>query len=186
MKRHIIFCTALLAFVFTSCMKSPQIYRLLTKEEQEIVPYQLGQHIRLLNQDGDTIQLAVIRDELRLGYENEFYRTGKMKPNIPSYCYERFIELTSHADDSCGMNFTVGPDKQFEFRWKYKQQGGAIYYDLPNMPTETQTFNGITYQNVYRQEFYFGDDSIQQVVYYNEEFGLLAIKHGETYLTQIP
>ena len=83
MKKHVILCTALLALMAASCVKTPQIYRLLTKEEQKIVPYQFGQFIRMANQDGDTIQLAVIRDELMLGDESEFYHFSKMSPYIP-------------------------------------------------------------------------------------------------------
>lgn len=186
MKKHIILCTALLALMATSCVKTPQIYRLLTKEELEIVPYQFGQLIKMVDQDNDTIPLAVIRDELRLGYEDAFYHPGKMKPNIPPYCYERFIQLTSPADDSCLMHFVVGPDKQLIIAWKYNQCDGAVYYDLPNMPTETLTLNDITYQDVYRKEFYYGNDSIQQVIFYNEEFGLLAVKRGEMSLIRVP
>ena len=48
MKRHLIFCIALVA-VMASCVKEPQIYRRLTDEEAAIVPYQMGQTIRMLN-----------------------------------------------------------------------------------------------------------------------------------------
>lgn len=187
MKKHVILCTALLALMAASCVKTPQIYRLLTKEEQKIVPYQFGQFIRMANQDGDTIQLAVIRDELMLGDESEFYHFSKMSPYIPPYCYERIVLLTSHADDSCSMSFKVGPDKQFVFVWRYHQQNGGIKYDLPNMPTETATFNDITYQDVYRKEFFVGTDSIRQTIFYNEKFGVLAIKYGSHLsLTRVP
>lgn len=41
MKRHLIFCIALVA-VMTSCVKEPHIYRMLSDEEAAIVPYQMG------------------------------------------------------------------------------------------------------------------------------------------------
>ena len=181
MKRNIILCIALMA-LFTSCVKSPQIYRLLSKEEQEIVPYQLGQHIRMLNQDGDTIQLAVVRDEYELGYEGEFYRPSKLSIVPPPYSYVRRLELTSHADDSLFMRLVVGPNKLLQGYWSNKQTYGGVFLDLLNTPTETLEINGITYENVYRAESneygIHGDESTHEIWLYNEAFGVLSIKKG--------
>lgn len=190
MKRHIIICTALLALMATACVKTPQIYRLLTKEEQEIVPYQFGQFIKMVNHQGDTIQYAVVRDELRLGHENEFYNPSKMKPNIPPYCYVRFVQLVHDIND-CWVYFDIGPDQQLVIGWEYNQIWGGFHLHLPNMTTETLELNGITYENVYRAENdaydIHGESSIQQTLFFSKEFGLLAIKSGDVFsLMRVP
>ena len=189
MKRNIILCTVVLA-LFTSCVKTPSIYRLLSKEEQEIVPYQLGQHIRMLNQDGDTIQLAVVRDEYVLDCEGEFYRPNKMKLVPPPYSYVRRLELTSHVDDSLIIRLVVGPNKLLQGYRGYNQSYCEVFFDLLNTPTETLEINGITYENVYRagSNAYGiqGDESPQETWFYNEAFGILAIKKGMLSLTRVP
>ena len=67
MKKHLIFCIAFVA-VMASCVKEPQIYRKLTAVESAAIPYQMGQTIRMLNQDSDTLCLTVVHDTTYVAY----------------------------------------------------------------------------------------------------------------------
>ena len=61
MKKHLIFCIALVA-VMASCVKEPQIYRKLTAVESAAIPYQMGQTLQFVDQNGDTLCLTVVHD----------------------------------------------------------------------------------------------------------------------------
>ena len=54
MKKQLLFCLALVA-AMTSCVKEPQIYRRLNPDEAAVIPYRIGETIRMLNQDDDTL-----------------------------------------------------------------------------------------------------------------------------------
>lgn len=190
MKRHVIISTIILS-LFTSCMKSPQIYRTLSEEERAIVPYQIGQVIRLLDQNGDTLKLKVTADNDNLVGQQTFWGFGfhafnKLNPDWPPYCYIRIVDLNAEGYETNStyanyiMRFVIAPEKQLA----YYGLSGKFYCDLRNTPTETLTLNGITYQDVYHIEQ--TQDSVSVNWFLKEEYGLLALKNGDKSLTLLP
>ena len=202
MKRHLIFCIALVA-VMASCVKEPQIYRRLTEEESAIVPYQMGQTIRMLNQDDDTLCFTVVHDTTFVSndrYDPRYNPSGKMIEPRP-YFYAREVVLQSPPEDSCLLRYIVVPDKEVSVSYEKRRldhdNHGNIYYwhtimgrtlPLNDLPTTTFTIGETTYENVHvDQGSYMADTTmVSYAWYYSEQIGLLAAKHGEYSLTLIP
>ena len=203
MKRHLIFCIALVA-VMASCVKEPQIYRRLTEEEAAIVPYQMGQTIRMLNQDNDTLCFTVVHDTTFVSndrYDPRYNPSGKMSIEPRPYFYAREVVLQSPPEDSCLLRYIVVPDKEVSVSYEKRRldhdNHGNFYYwhaimgrslPLNDLPTTTFTIGATTYENVHvDQGSYMADTTnISYAWYYSEQLGLLAAKHGDNSLTLIP
>ena len=200
MKRHLIFCIALVA-VMASCVKEPQIYRRLTDEEAAIVPYQMGQTIRMLNQDSDTLCFTVVRDTtyVAYNYDDSHYYPSEKKIGPRPYFYAREVVLQSPPEDSCLLRCIVAPEKVVTITYeKFRlSQDREFYYwhtilgrtlPLNDLATTTFTIGETTYENVYvDQGSYMADTTmVSYAWYYNETEGLLTVKHGNYSLTWIP
>jgi hypothetical protein len=199
MKRHLIFCIALVA-VMASCVKEPQIYRRLTDEEAAIVPYQMGQTIRMLNQDSDTLCFTVVHDTTYVAYnyyDPRYNPSGKMSIEPRPYFYAREVVLQSPPEDSCLLRCIVAPDKVVTITYEKlrlaQDNHGDFYYwhtllgralPLNDLPTTTFTIGETTYENVHvDQGSYMADTTmVSYAWYYSEQYGLLAAKHGENSL----
>ena len=70
MKKYILIGMVLM--MMCSCVKHPDIYIKLSKEEAAAIPYQLGQTVSFLDQNGDTLGFQVTRDET-YPYNGELY-----------------------------------------------------------------------------------------------------------------
>jgi hypothetical protein len=200
MKRHLIFCIALVA-VMASCVKEPLIYRRLTDEEAAIVPYQMGQTIRMLNQDSDTLCFTVVHDTTYVAYDYEDYRyhpSEKMIGPRP-YFYAREVVLQSPPEDSCLLRCIVAPEKVVTItyeKFRLFQERDFYYWHtllgrtlpLNDLATTTFTIGETTYEDVHvDQGSYMADTTmISYAWYYSETEVLLAVKHGGYSLTWLP
>ena len=199
MKRHLIFCIALVA-VMASCVKEPLIYRRLTDEEAAIVPYQMGQTIRMLNQDSDTLCFTVVRDTtyVAYNYDDSHYYPSEKKIGPRPYFYAREVVLQSPPEDSCLLRCIVAPEKVVtityekfllfqdrEFYW-HTLLGRTL--PLNDLATTTFTIGATTYEDVHvDQGSYMVDTTmVSYAWYYSETEGLLTVKHGNYSLTWIP
>ena len=204
MKRHLIFCIAFVA-VMTSCVKEPQIYRRLTKEEAAAIPYQIGESIRMLDQNDDTICLTVVHDTnyVAINYNDyNYYPTSKMSIEPHPYYYMREVVFQSPPEDSCLLRCCVAPEKVITISYEKQRLGNGYYEDyfyywqnildrtlsLNNLPTTSFSVGETTYDNVYFEEGSYMTDfnTISYAWYYSEQFGLLAAKDGEHSLTLLP
>ncbi len=201
MKRHLIFCIALVA-VMASCVKEPQIYRRLTDEEAAIVPYQMGQTVNFVDENGDTLCLTVVHDTTFVAYnyyDSRYYNpSAKMSIEPRPYFYTREVVLQSPPEDSCLLRCLVAPDKvvtvSLEKRSLYEDDyyywNGILCRTLPlnDLATTTFTIGETTYENVHVDQgsYMVGTTNMFYAWYYSEQFGLLSAKHGEHSLTLIP
>ena len=64
MKKHLIFSIAFVALM-TSCVKEPTILRRLPAEDAAAIPYQKGQTVDFVNENGDTLTFTVTYDETK-------------------------------------------------------------------------------------------------------------------------
>ena len=201
MKRNLIFCIALVA-VMASCVKEPQIYRRLTEEEAAIVPYQMGQTIRMLNQDDDTLSFTVVHDTTYVAYNYDDYRYhpyGKMSIEPRPYFYAREVVLQSPPEDSCLLRCIVAPEKVVTVTYEELRlyQDRDFYYwhtilgrtlPLGELPTKSITIGDTTFDNVYYDEgsSTWNDGGSSWAWYYSEQYGLLSAKYGGNTLTLLP
>ena len=203
MKRHLIFCIALVA-VMASCVKEPQIYRRLSDEESAIVPYQMGQTIRMLNQDDDTLCFTVVHDTTYVAYnyyDPRYNPSEKMSIEPRPYFYAREVVLQSPPEDSCLLRCIVAPEKvvtvSYEKLRLFQDNHGNFYswhtilgrtLPLNDLSTTTFTIGETTYENVHvdRGTYMSSSNEVSYAWYYSEQLGLLAAKHGEHSLTLIP
>ena len=201
MKRHLIFCIALVA-VMASCVKEPQIYRRLTDEEAAIVPYQMGQTVNFVDENGDTLCLTVVHDTTFVAYnyyDSRYYNpSAKMSIEPRPYFYAREVVLQSPPEDSCLLRCLVAPDKvvtvSLEKRSLYEDDyyywNGILCRTLPlnDLATTTFTIGETTYENVHVDQgsYMVGTTNMFYAWYYSETEGLLSAKHGEHSLTLIP
>ena len=201
MKRHLIFCIALVA-VMASCVKEPQIYRRLTDEEAAIVPYQMGQTIRMLNQDDDTLCFTVVHDTTYVAYDyydSRYNPFGKMSIEPRPYFYAREVVLQSPPEDSCLLRCIVAPEKVVTVTYEKLRlfQDRDFYYwhtilgrtlPLNDLATTTLTIGETTYENVHvDQGSYMADTAmVSYAWYYSDQLGLLSAKDRGFSLTLLP
>jgi hypothetical protein len=181
MKRHLIYSIAFVALM-ASCVKEPTIYLRLPDEDAAAIPYQTGQMLNFIDQDGDTLLYIVTYDETKPFSDDywDYAEDSKMSIIQQPWCYARTVQLRCYSDSTTTrMMFTVLPDKIFYFNWNY--QINIPYYDL-NGATETVEVNGETYENVHVSS-YSGD--FWHVWYYSEEVGLIAVKNEGHSLTLV-
>ena len=185
MKKHLIFCIALVALM-TSCVKEPTILCRLTAEDAAAIPYHTGQSVNFMDENGDTLTFNVTYDETKPFSEDywEYPYDAKMSIIRQPWCYARTVGLTCHADNtSHDLIFTVIPDKYLYFNWNIEMGFGLPYIDLKG-ETETVEVNGVTYENVHVSQYYDPEnDELYHLWYYNEEIGLIAVKNQEHSLT---
>lgn len=201
MKRHLIICIALVA-VMASCVKEPQIYRRLTDEEAAIVPYQIGQTIRMIDQDGDTMSFTMVHDTTYVAYnydDSRYHPYGKMSIEPRPYFYAREVVLQSPPEDSCLLRCIVAPEKVVTVTYEKLClfQDRDFYYwhtilgrtlPLGELPTKSITIGDTTFDNVYYDEgsSTWNDGGSSWAWYYSEQYGLLSAKYGGNTLTLLP
>jgi len=185
MKKHLIFCIALVALM-TSCVKEPSILRRLTAEDAAAIPYQIKQKLNFMDENGDTLTFTVTYDETKPFSEDywEYPYDSKMSITRQPWCYARTVVLR-HVSDSGRqeMMFTVVPEKYLYFK---NDEMALPYIDLKG-ETETVEVNGVTYENVHVNSYHNQYNSdLDHLWYYSEELGLLYFKKGDCSLTRIP
>ncbi len=204
MKKHLIFCIAFVA-VMASCVKEPQIYRKLTAVESAAIPYQMGQTIRMLNQDSDTLCLTVVHDTTYVAYNYDDPRYnpfGKMSIEPRPYFYAREVVLQSPPEDSCLLRCIVAPEKVVSISYEIFAHdvdihGNPINYwhtvlgrslPLSELPTKSFSLGETVFENVYYDEgsYSWNDDGGSWAWYYSEQAGLLSAKDRGLSLTLLP
>ena len=185
MKRHLIFCIALVALM-TSCVKEPRILRLLPAEDAAAIPYHTGQTVNFMDENGDTLAFTVNYDEIKPFSEDywEYPYDSKMSFFRQPWCYARTVLLTHFTDTAdIRLMFTVIPEKYLYFQWNYD----AIPYINLHGETETVEVTGVTYENVHVNQYYDAQSGeLHHLWYYNEEVGLIAVKNKKHSLTLLP
>ena len=186
MKRHLIYCLAIIA-IMTSCVKEPTILRRLPAEDAAAIPYQKGQTLDLKNENGDTLTFTVTYDEMKpFSEDNWSFNNYDAKMSIirQPWCYARTVVLACHTDSaSQDLIFTVIPEKYLYFRWNYELE--IVDINLHGA-TETVEVNGMTYENVRVDSHTNPTGEYFHLWYYNEEVGLIAVKNQSHSLTLVP
>lgn len=189
MKKILILGMTLL--MMSSCVKHAQVYMLLSEEEAAAIPYQMGQTVKFLNQNGDTVTYEVTRDVTYPynydQYINAIHGGDIMHSERYDYsCYARTVILTTDGQPyNNRFCFTIRPEKDFTFSFRFGDQEfdleGSLYTTGPG------TINDDNYESVHHQILYsqYTGELIYDW-YYNEEFGLLYFQKGDFSLTRIP
>lgn len=183
MKKILIFCMTLL--VMSACVEEPDIYKLLPAEEAALIPYQMGQTVSFLDQNGDTLAYTVVLDETHL-FDGEYYNPygyEKMKFIPKDYCYARSVNLECEQTGA-KFSFMIVPGTELFVFW---DRDLLIDCVLAYNPAETVTIGGTTYNQVHSGILYSSQTG--ELLYewhYNAEYGLIAAKYGGRSLTMIP
>ena len=184
MKRHLIFCIALVA-VMASCVKEPSILRRLTAEDAAAIPYHIGQTVNFMDENGDTLNFTVTYDKTKPFSEDywEYPYDAKMSIIRQPWCYARTVGLRRDSDsNNPELIFTVIPEKFLYFNWNYEMGITLPYIDLKG-ETETVDVNGVIYEDVHVSS---SSGDYWHLWYYNDEVGLIAVKNERHSLTLIP
>lgn len=186
MKKIIMICMVLLAM--SSCKKEND-YVPLSEEDAAAIPYEMGQLVKFINQDNDTIVCRVGADWTHPSDGYDYYHNygaDSLYFGMPrDYCYARTVDL--YCDDYpvfYMMSFTILPEKELYFNFNHSL---VINCELPSSD-ETVTIGGIDYEHVHHERLYnqYTGEMLYDW-YYNEEFGLLYFKKGGYFsLTRVP
>ena len=185
MKKHLIFCIALVALM-TSCVKEPTILRRLSAEDAAAIPYRKGQTLDFVNENNDTLTFTVTYDETQPFSEDYWYYPDDAKTSIiqQPWCHARTVQLSCCSDSTnTRMMFTVIPEKYLYFRWNHEMS--LPYFNLKET-TETVEMNGVTYENVHVKYYNTQNGDLYYLWYYSEEIGLIAVKNNDHTLVRIP
>ena len=174
--------------MMSSCIKHADIYTLLSDADAAAIPYEQGQTVKFLDQNGDTVTYQVERDVIYPyndgQYINAIHGGDVMHPAHHSVeCYARTVNLCeqSYANHFC---FTVKPGKEFSFYFISSE--GELNLDMYLPSNNSYTINGIDYERVHHEILYSHyTGELLYDWYYNEEFGLLYFQKGEFSLTRI-
>ena len=183
MKKTIMICMALIALC--SCSKNVELLP-LPEEDAAAIPYQMGQTVKFLNQDNDTIVFQVVIDFTHPSDGYDYYHNygaDSIYFGMPrDYCYARTVDLACDTYPFF-ISFTILPEKELYFNWHHEL---VISCDLPSSD-ETFSINGITHERVHHERLYNQyTGELLYDWYYNEEFGLLYFEKGGFSLTRIP
>ena len=183
MKKIIMICMVLLAM---SACKKENNFTLLAEEEAAAIPYQMGQTVKFLNQDNDTVVFQVVGDQTHPSDGYDYYHNygaDSIYYGMPrDYCYARTVDLACETYPFF-ISFTILPEKELYFNWNNEL---VISCDLP-ASDETFSINGTTYEHVTHDRLYNQyTGAMLYDWYYNEEFGLLYFEKGDFSLTRIP
>ncbi len=183
MKKTIMICMALIALC--SCSKNVELLP-LPEEDAAAIPYQMGQTVKFLNQDNDTIVFQVVIDFTHPSDGYDYYHNygaDSIYFGMPrDYCYARTVDLACDTYPFF-ISFTILPEKEMYFNWHHEL---VISCDLPSSD-ETFSINGITHERVHHERLYNQyTGELLYDWYYNEEFGLLYFEKGGFSLTRIP
>ena len=180
---------SMMLMIMSACVKHPDIYVKLSEEDAAAIPYEMGQTVKFLDQNGDTVTYQVTRDETYpYNYEqyiNAIHGGDVMHPAPQATeCYARTVILyeQSYANH---LSFTVKPGKEFAFY--FISNAGELNLDMNLSSTSTYTINGIDYEHVHHEILYSHyTGELLYDWYYNEELGLLSFQKGDFSLTRIP
>lgn len=178
--------------LMSSCVKHANPYLKLSDADAAAIPYQMGETVKFLDQNGDTVTYEVIRDET-YPYNYEQYNTAiaggdVMHPAPLSIeCYARTVTLyeQSYANH---LSFTVKPGKEFSFHFISSNEVlmGGLNLDMYLPSNNTYTIDGIEYEQVHHEILYSHyTGELLYDWYYSESLGLLYFKKGEVSLTRI-
>ena len=184
MKKFIMIGMTLL--MMSSCVKHPEIILKLSEEEAAAIPYQMGQTVNFLDQNGDTLAFEVVRD-ITYPYSQEplYYAIHDVDVVEPSQYdrYARTVVLTCELSAK-RIGFTVLPKKDFFFY--FGSYGSGFSLDVKLSPDDVVTINDLTHENV-QHEILYDPDTEEPLYdwYYSESLGLLYFKKGEVSLTRV-
>ena len=120
MKKIIIICMALLAM---SACKMENNYVMLSNEEAAAIPYQMGQTVKFLNQDNDTVVCQVVGDFTHPSDGYDYYHNygaDSIYFGMPrDYCYARTVDLACDTYPFF-ISFTILPEKEMFFNWHHE------------------------------------------------------------------
>lgn len=205
MKRHLIFCIAFVA-VMASCVKEPQIYRKLTAVESAAIPYQMGQTLQFVDQDGDTLCFTVVSDTNFVAYSNDEWdynpNQAKMEIIPRPYFYIREVVLQGPPDEHCLLRCHVAPERVVTISYEKlltgnDDDGDYQYWNreflnrtlpLNELPTTSFSLGETVLENVYYDvgSYFWNDNGGSWTWYYSEQAGLLSAKNNGISLTLIP
>ena len=178
MKKLLIICTALI--MMSSCIEQAHIYMKLTDEDAAAIPYQMGQTVDFIDQNGDTLTYKVTYDETypydidryfnRLGPDDKHYYDDY-------YCYARTVILDCDRNGT-SLGFTILPEKEINCHF-----GNEIDLNGSLLNTAPYTVDGIVHHGILYSQ-YTGELIFDWA--YNEEYGLLQIKYYDKMLTRVP
>ena len=188
MKKFILIGIALL--MMSSCVKHPDIYVKLAEEDATAIPYQEGQTVSFLDQNGDTLTYHVTRDVTYPYNEDQYINAinggDVMHPAHHSIeCYARTVNLNIEQSYKNRLCFTARPKKEFTFSFDFGNNG--IDLEMYLLSNSSCTIDGIDYENVHHEILYSHyTGELLYDWYYSEELGLLYFKKGDFSIIRIP
>ena len=141
MKKIIVICMVLLAI--SSCKKGND-YVPLSEEDAAAIPYQMGQTVKFITNDNNTVVCQVTWDQTHLSDYNTDHNYGSETLDFGSpgvYCYTRTVELTCET-------YAIYPHRTKPFRLMASLMNTCITSGSTTNSAEKCSTTGIITKNM--------------------------------------
>lgn len=170
--------------MMSSCIEHAHIYLKLTDEDAAAIPYQMGQTVYFLDQNGDTLTYTVTYDETYpYDIDRYFNRLGMDdKPYYDDYyCYARTVILDCDQNGPT-LGFTILPQKEIFFYYSTEIDLNGSLLNCGPITVDDTDYENVHHEILYSQ--YTGE--LIYDWYYSETLGLIQIRYYDQSLTRIP
>lgn len=211
-KKQLLLSLILTIFIFTNCEGKELCRSNLTDAQKLLIPYELGQTLSYIDNNGQIIDFIVTKNELALNKDDQ---DGRLDGDYYSY-QRKTIELKSDANNlkilvqlfanSCYPKEHSGQLRiNTNIKWKNylssrlafysKHDENAVFYtDKEIIFHENIVIKNMLFHDVLEQTGTFslldgvgGEFNFSKQLFYNKTYGILQINiDNENYLTLIP
>lgn len=194
----------LLSILVSSCWFKEEVYYYeLTKAENQLIPYKLGEVISFINSEGKIFEATVVKDHSY--WKEEQYDTGSMiddyvhynnrnvtlqseteniSINLGIYAMDRYLAIWTNYHHNIGFNFSY--DKNMNLCNCY-----YYYYCSCKFYNELEINNKIYYNVAEKNNNYTvhtedgSEKKLNQFLFYNKSHGILQILENDTVIITI-
>lgn len=181
---------AILAISVSSCYKIDRYH--LNAVSKQMIPYQLGNKVFFINEEGDSVALMVANVKDKWDIEDEAFSEVRVQYRHVELVsendkYQFIFQTYAESPNYLNRLFRIYLEKPYNFdlQTSYDAKGNV----LSRVVLDSLSMDDKIYYDVAEFNKTYGNGTVQHTMQcrYNKEYGLLQLKiDGKTHLQRIP